>query len=141
MLGEKTRELVLVVSLQEKSCDHASHCSAADVPEIDSEAVPMGPLRQLRSCFFDDGPRSEIQKGDLADIWRKGGLPGRYPSLITEVSSYFGFCPSQLTPLTWRTLMAVPVLGEFHGFSVGVHEILYSYYFAHVVNKAGFYHL
>ncbi|KAF3544921.1 hypothetical protein DY000_02007367 [Brassica cretica] len=26
--------------------------------------------------------------------------------------------------------MAVQVLGEFHGFSVGVHEILYSYYFA-----------
>ena len=78
--------------------------------------------------------------GCLRGIFR-GGLPGRYPSLITEVSSYFGFCPSQLTPLTWRTLMAVPVLGEFHGFSVGVHEILYSYYFAHVVNKAGFYHL
>ncbi|KAL0789841.1 hypothetical protein Bca101_006087 [Brassica carinata] len=37
--------------------------------------------------------------------------------------------------------MAIQVLGELHGFSVGVHEILYSYYFSPLVNKAGFYHL
>ena len=37
--------------------------------------------------------------------------------------------------------MAILVLGELHGFSVEVHEILYSYYFASLVNKAGFYHL
>nr|VDD54717.1 unnamed protein product [Brassica oleracea] len=37
--------------------------------------------------------------------------------------------------------MAIQVLGELHGFSVGVHEILYSYYFAPLMNKAGFYHL
>ena len=58
-----------------------------------------------------------------------------------EVSSFFGFCPSQITPLTWRILMAIQVLGELHGFSIRVHEILYSYYFAPLVNKAGFYHL
>ncbi|KAF2556139.1 hypothetical protein F2Q68_00015242 [Brassica cretica] len=57
------------------------------------------------------------------------------------VTTYFGFCPSQLTPLTWRTLMAVQVLEEFHGFSIGVHEIMYSYYFAPLVNKAESYHL
>ncbi|KAL0645733.1 hypothetical protein Bca4012_044024 [Brassica carinata] len=32
-------------------------------------------------------------------------------------------------------------LGEFHGFVVGVHEILYFYYFAPLVSKPGFYHL
>ena len=37
--------------------------------------------------------------------------------------------------------MAIQVLGELHGFSVGVHEILYSYYFAPLANKDGFYHL
>ncbi|KAF3543885.1 hypothetical protein DY000_02008136 [Brassica cretica] len=37
--------------------------------------------------------------------------------------------------------MAIQVLGEFHGFVVGVHEILYSYYFAPLVSKPGFYHL
>ncbi|WZZ65728.1 hypothetical protein YC2023_077098 [Brassica napus] len=52
------------------------------------------------------------------------------PSIVAEVSSSFGFCPSQLTLLTWRTLMAIQVLGELHGFVIGVHEILYSYYFA-----------
>ena len=34
--------------------------SWGNVAEADSEAVPMAPLRRLRSCFFDDGPRSEI---------------------------------------------------------------------------------
>uniref|UniRef100_A0A0D3BGC2 Uncharacterized protein n=1 Tax=Brassica oleracea var. oleracea TaxID=109376 RepID=A0A0D3BGC2_BRAOL len=149
--------------------------SWGDVPEADSKAVPMAPLRRLRSCFYDDGPRSEIREGDLANMRRKytihpsvgmrspteferapdsresevavyevyleAGFQGVIPSLIDEASSFFGLCPSQLTPLTWRTLMAIQVLGELHGFSIGVHEILYSYYFAPLANKDGFYHL
>ncbi|KAF3542571.1 hypothetical protein DY000_02006502 [Brassica cretica] len=149
--------------------------SWGDVLEADSEAVPMAPLRRLRSCFFDDGPRSEIREGDLANMRRKyvihpsvgmrsptefehapdggagevavyeeyleAGFRGVIASLIGEVSSFFGFCPSQLTPLTWRTLMAIQVLGELHGFSVRGHEILYSYYFAPLANKEGFYNL
>ncbi|KAL0826723.1 hypothetical protein Bca101_050400 [Brassica carinata] len=145
------------------------------VREADSEAVSMAPLRRLRSCFFDDGPRSEIREEDLANMRRKyaihplvgmrsptefervpdggagevavyeayleAGFRGVIPSLIGEVSSFFGYCPSQLTPLTWKTLMAIQVLGELHGFSVGVDEILYCYYFAPLMNKAGFYHL
>ncbi|KAL0771845.1 hypothetical protein Bca101_036996 [Brassica carinata] len=125
--------------------------SWGNVPEADSEAVPMVPLRRLRSCFFDDGPHSEIQEGDLAKIRRKylihPSLGMRSPTEFERapdggaVSSFFGFYPSQLTPLTWRTLMAIQVLGELHGFSIGVHEILYSYYFAPLANKDGFYHL
>ncbi|KAL0749433.1 hypothetical protein Bca101_031436 [Brassica carinata] len=145
--------------------------SLGNVLEADSEAVPMAPLRRLRSCFFDDGSRSEVRERDLANIRRKylihpsvgmrsptefehapdggagevavyeayleAGFRGAIPSLIGEVSSFFGFSPSQLTPLTWRTLMALQVLGELHGFSIGVHEILYSYYFAPLANKDG----
>ncbi|KAF2583226.1 hypothetical protein F2Q68_00004437 [Brassica cretica] len=37
--------------------------------------------------------------------------------------------------------MAIQVLGELHGFSTGVHEILYSYYFTPLANKNGFYNL
>ena len=37
--------------------------------------------------------------------------------------------------------MAIQVLGELHGFSVGVYEILNSYDFAPLMNKAGFYDL
>ncbi|KAG2293136.1 hypothetical protein Bca52824_039805 [Brassica carinata] len=115
--------------------------SWGNVPEADSEAVPMAPLRRLCSCFFDDGPRSEIREGDLANMRRnyaihpsvgmrspteferapdgragevavyetylEAGFQGVIPSLIDEVSSFFGFCPSQLTPLAWRTLMAI----------------------------------
>ncbi|KAF2573686.1 hypothetical protein F2Q70_00002784 [Brassica cretica] len=149
--------------------------SWGDVPEADSEVVPMAPLRRLCSCFFDDGPRSEIREGDLANMRMKyvihpsvgirlptdferardggasevavyeahpeAGFRGVIPSLVGQVSSLFGFCPSQLTPLTWRTLMAIQVFGELHGFYVGVHEILYSYYFFPLANKEGFYHL
>ncbi|KAF3602098.1 hypothetical protein F2Q69_00036368 [Brassica cretica] len=75
------------------------------------------------------------------EAYLKAGFLGVIPSLIGKVSSFFGFCPSQLTPLTWRTLRAIQVLGELHGFSVRVHEILYSYYFAPLANKEGFYHL
>ena len=39
--------------------------------EADSKAVPMAPLRRLRSCFFDNGPRFEIREGDLSDIRRR----------------------------------------------------------------------
>ena len=135
----------------------------------------MAPLRQRRSNFLEDGPRSEIQEESLINIRKKFAIspsvvmrcPSEFerppdggsdeiaiyetyleagfrvgvPSIVAEVSSFFGFCPSQLTPLTWRTLMAIHVLGEFHGFVVGVHEILYSYYFAPLVSKPGFYHL
>ena len=149
--------------------------SRGDVPEAGYEAVPMVPRRRLCSCFFDDGPRSEIREGDLTKMRRKyvihpsvgmrspteferapdggsgevadyeayleAGFRGVIPSLIGEFSSFFGFCPSQLTPLTWRTLVAIQVLGELHGLSVRVHEILYSYYFAPLANKERFYHL
>uniref|UniRef100_A0A0D3E9M8 Uncharacterized protein n=1 Tax=Brassica oleracea var. oleracea TaxID=109376 RepID=A0A0D3E9M8_BRAOL len=45
--------------------------SWGNVTEADSEAVPMAPLRRLCSCVFDNGPRSEIREGDLANIRRK----------------------------------------------------------------------
>ncbi|KAF3566603.1 hypothetical protein DY000_02014347 [Brassica cretica] len=83
-----------------------------------------------------DGGAGEVV---FYEAYLEAGFRGVIPSLIGEVSSFFGFCLSQLTPLTWRTLMAIQVLGKLHGFSVGVHEILYFYYFAPLMNKAGRY--
>ncbi|KAF2570971.1 hypothetical protein F2Q70_00002681 [Brassica cretica] len=83
-----------------------------------------------------DGGSDEIA---IYEAYLEAGFRVGIPSIVVEASSFFGFCPSQLTPQTWRTLMAIQVLGEFHGFIVGVHEILYSYYFAPLVSKPGFY--
>ena len=100
------------------------------------------PLVGMRSpSEFERAPDGGGSEVAVFEAYLKVGFRGVIPSLIGEVSSFFGFCPSQLTPHTWRTLIAIQVLGKLHGFSVGVHEILYSYYFAPLVNKAGFYHL
>ena len=90
---------------------------------------------------FERTPEGGAGEVPAYEAYLEAGFRGVIPSLIGEVSYFFGFCPSQLTPLTWMTLMAIQVLGELHGFYVGVHEILYSYYFAPFENKEGFYHL
>ncbi|KAF3512873.1 hypothetical protein F2Q69_00005804 [Brassica cretica] len=76
-----------------------------DVPEADSEAVPMAPLRRLRSCFFDDGPHSEIREGDLANIRRKYVI---HPSVGMRSPTEFERAPDGERdfnghPSTWRT--------------------------------------
>ncbi|KAF2605885.1 hypothetical protein F2Q68_00043875 [Brassica cretica] len=90
---------------------------------------------------FERAPDGGAGEVTVYEAYLEAGVRGVIPSFIDEVSSFFSFCPSQLTPLAWRTLMAIQVLGELHGFSIGVHEILYSYYFAPLANKDGLYHL
>lgn len=64
---------------------------------------------------------------DFLEVDFRAGIP----VLIENVSSYFGISISQINLLTWKTLIAIEVLHEFHGISFGVHEFLYIYYFAH----------
>ncbi|KAL0802334.1 hypothetical protein Bca101_057510 [Brassica carinata] len=100
------------------------------------------PLVGMRcSSEYERVPGGGDNEVAVFEAYLEAGFRGIIPSLVVAVSSYFGFCPSQLTPLTWRTLMAVQVLGEFHGFSIGVHEVLYLDYFSPLVSKPGFYHL
>ena len=75
---------------------------------------------------------------DIFEAYFEAGFRGFIPSLIAEVSACLGFTPSQLTPISWRTLIAIQVLGEFHGIPFGISKILYSYYFAPVIGKKGF---
>ncbi|KAL0815732.1 hypothetical protein Bca101_072176 [Brassica carinata] len=113
--------------------------SWVDVPEADSEAIREGDHADIRRKYvIHPSVRMRNPSVGMKNPFEFERAPDGGE---TEVSSYFGLCPSQLTPLTWRTLMAIQVLGEFHRFSVGVNEILYSYYFAPLVNKARFYHL
>ena len=85
----------------------------------------------------DEGP------GEIAifEAYLIAGFRVIVPSLVAEVSSFLGFCPSQLTPLSWKTLVSIQVLGELYGLDTGVHKVLYSYYFAPLTIMLGFYHL
>uniref|UniRef100_A0A0D2ZSC6 Uncharacterized protein n=2 Tax=Brassica TaxID=3705 RepID=A0A0D2ZSC6_BRAOL len=65
--------------------------SWGDVTEADSEAIPMVPLRRHRSCFFDDGPHSEIREGDFADMRRKYAF---HPSVGMRSPSEFERAPN-----------------------------------------------
>ncbi|KAL0885864.1 hypothetical protein Bca101_009847 [Brassica carinata] len=84
----------------------------------DDEEAPMAPLKQRRSYLLDDGPCSRrapdgrVDEVAIYEAYLEAGVRSGVPSLVAEVSSYFGFCPSQLTPLSWRTLMPIQVLGN-----------------------------
>ncbi|KAG2266851.1 hypothetical protein Bca52824_073930 [Brassica carinata] len=85
-----------------------------------------------------DGGPGEIA---IYEVYLVAGFRGIVPSLVAEVSSFFGFCPFQLTPLSWKILMSIQVLGELHGLETGIHEVLYSYHFAPCRIVPWFYHL
>lgn len=85
-----------------------------------------------------DGGRDEIA---IFEAYLEAGFRGGIPSLIAEVASYFGCSPSQFTPATWRTLMAIQVLGELHSIPFGLSEVLYSYSFVPLPSKGSFYQI
>ncbi|KAL0802317.1 hypothetical protein Bca101_057493 [Brassica carinata] len=90
---------------------------------------------------FERATNGGIDEVAIFEAYLEAGFRGGIPSLIAEMSSYFAFSPSQLTPSTWHTLIAIQVLGELHGIPFGVSEILYSYSFVPLMNKKGFYHI
>ncbi|KAL0753567.1 hypothetical protein Bca101_091235 [Brassica carinata] len=78
------------------------------------EAAPMAPLRQRCSYEFERALDGGMNEMAIFEAYLEAGFRGFIPSLIAEVSAWFGFAPSQLTSLSWRTLIAIRVLGEFH---------------------------
>lgn len=90
---------------------------------------------------FERAPDGGTDEMAIFEAYLEEDFRGGVPSLIAEVSSYFGFSPTQLTPSTWRTLIAIQVLGELHCIPFGVYQILYSYSFIPLMNKKGFYHI
>ncbi|KAL0749422.1 hypothetical protein Bca101_031425 [Brassica carinata] len=102
-----------------------------EVPEAGSGAVLMSPLRQRRSCFLDDGSRSEIREEDLPDIRRKYAIP---PSVMMRSLSGFERAPD-------GGMNEVAVFEAYleAGFRGGFPSLIAE--FAPLANKAGFYHL
>ncbi|KAF3581362.1 hypothetical protein DY000_02031090 [Brassica cretica] len=121
-------------------CPH-SEIREGDLANIQRKYLIHPSVGMRSPTEFERAPDGGAGEVTVYEAYLEAGFRGVIPSLIDEVSSFFGFRPSQLIPRTRRTLMAIQVLGELHGFSIGVHEILYSYYFAPLANKDGFYHL
>ena len=97
---------------------------------------------QVRSSLeFERAPDGGPGEIAIFEAYLIAGFRGVVPSLVAEVSSLLGFCPSQFTPLSWKTLMSIQVFGELYGLDTGLHEVLYSYCFAPLTIMPGFYHL
>ena len=60
---------------------------------------------------FERAPDGGSDEVAIYEAYLEAGFGVGVPSIVAEVSSFFGLCPSQLTPLIWRTLMAIQVLG------------------------------
>ncbi|KAF3535727.1 hypothetical protein F2Q69_00023810 [Brassica cretica] len=73
-------------------------------------AIPPSVVMRCPSEFerAPDGGSDEIA---IYEAYLEAGFGVGVPSIVAEVSSFFSLCPYQLTPLTWRTLMAIQVLG------------------------------
>ncbi|KAL0796374.1 hypothetical protein Bca101_067751 [Brassica carinata] len=90
---------------------------------------------------FERAPDGRVDEVAIFEAYFKAGSRGGIPSLIAEVSSYFAFSPFQLTPSTWRTLIAIQVLGELQGIPFGISEVLYSYSIVPLKDNKGFYQI
>ena len=88
--------------------------------------IPEGGLKAIRKKYgihssvhmrspseFERAP--DGGPGEIAnyEAYLVAGFRGIVPSLVAEVSLFFGFCPSQLTPLSWKILMSIQVLESF----------------------------
>ncbi|KAF2615536.1 hypothetical protein F2Q70_00011696 [Brassica cretica] len=79
-----------------------------EMVELGALMFPEEELMGMRSpTEFEHPPGGGAGEVAVYEAYLEAGFWGVIPSLIGEVSSFFGFCPSQLTPLTWRTLMAI----------------------------------
>lgn len=59
------------------------------------------PSVEMRSpSEFKRAPDGGTNEVAMFEAYQEACLRGGIPSLIAKVSSYFAFCPSQLTPLT-----------------------------------------
>ncbi|KAL0816576.1 hypothetical protein Bca101_073020 [Brassica carinata] len=119
--------------------------SFGEVSETDSEVIRrkygIHSSVQMRSSLeFEHAPDGGPGEIAIFEAYLVASFRGIVTSLVAEVSSFLGFYPSQLTPSSWKTLISIQVLGELYGLDTGIHEVLYSYYFAPLTIMPEFYH-
>ena len=69
----------------------------------------------------------DVDKVHVYEGFFESGFRDRVPSLVVKVSEALGISPGQLTPPSWRALIAMQNLGDLEGLIIGVAEVLYSY--------------
>ncbi|KAG2330159.1 hypothetical protein Bca52824_001339 [Brassica carinata] len=139
-------EAVPMAPLKQRDCFALNDGPCSKIRERYLEVIRrkygIHPSVQMRSSSeFEralDGGSGEIA---IYEAYLVAGFRGIIPPLVAEISSFLGLCPSQLTPLSWKILMSIQVLGELHGLDIGVHEVLYSYRFVPLKVTHGFYYL
>ncbi|KAL0876111.1 hypothetical protein Bca101_025816 [Brassica carinata] len=75
----------------------------------------------------------EVDEVPVYDGFFESGFRDRVPSLAEA----FGISPGQLNPPSWRTLIAMQNLGDLDGLTIGVAEVLHSYFVSSIIPERG----
>ncbi|KAL0796544.1 hypothetical protein Bca101_067921 [Brassica carinata] len=139
-------EAVPMAPLKQCDCFALNDGLRSKIRERDLEVIRrkygIHPLVQMRSpSEFERAPDGGSGEIAIYEAYLVASFRGIIPPLVAEILSFFGLCPSQLTPLSWKILMSIQVLGELHGLDIGVHEVLYSYRFVPLKVTPVFYYL
>ncbi|KAF2579668.1 hypothetical protein F2Q68_00005164 [Brassica cretica] len=92
------------------------------------------------------GPVDRVSDFDVDEVhvyegFFESDFRDRVPSFVAKVSEALGISPGQLTPPSWRALIAMQNLGDLEGLIIGVAEVLYSYSISPLNGGEGIYHL
>ncbi|KAG2257708.1 hypothetical protein Bca4012_094869 [Brassica carinata] len=114
---EADNEVILMAPLKQRCSYVLDDGPCSEIQEEDLIAIQrkyaIHSSVQMRSpsAFERTADRGPNEMA-VFEAYLVAGFRGIIPSLVAEISSFFGFCPSQLTPLSLRTLISIQVLGN-----------------------------
>ncbi|KAL0846825.1 hypothetical protein Bca101_020071 [Brassica carinata] len=127
-------EAVLMAPLKQRDCFALNDGPRSKICERDLEVIRRkygihSSVHMRSPSEFERAPDGGSGEIAIYEAYLVVGFRGIIPPLVAEISSFFGLCPSQLTPLSWKILMSIQVLGELHGLDIGVHEVTPGFYY------------
>ncbi|KAG2330196.1 hypothetical protein Bca52824_001376 [Brassica carinata] len=117
-------EAVLMAPLKQRDCFALNDGPRSKICERDLEVIRRkygihSSVHMRSPSEFERAPDGGSGEIAIYEAYLVVGFRGIIPPLVAEISSFFGLCPSQLTPLSWKILMSIQVLGELHGLDIG----------------------